>query len=165
MMTDRNELEQQLRESKLQCRLDKEEFKRLLQLANQCKVAVQKEEENESFSHHEAHKFHNPTGRHMVNSTELPGHDNVHTMMLKVKHWVSDILPQPHENEEKARRRYDEPESLDDEKISMTRTMFKSIMAKALEEQKVLADETSMQVAKVAFYRRGKTGLPETGTP
>ncbi len=86
MMTDRNELEQQLRESKLQCRLDKEEFKRLLQLANQCKVAVQKEEENESFSHHEAHKFHNPTGRHMVNSTELPGHDNVHTMMLKVKH-------------------------------------------------------------------------------
>ncbi len=29
--------------------------------------------------------------------------------------------------------------------------MFKSIMTKALEEQKVLADETSMQVAKVAF--------------
>ncbi len=38
-----------------------------------------------------------------LNSTELPGHDNVHTMMLKVKHRVSDILPQSHENDEEAR--------------------------------------------------------------
>ncbi len=61
---------------------------------------------------------------------------------------MSDNLP--HENEEEARRRYDEPETPDNKKISMTR-MYKSIIAKALEEQKVLADETSMQVAKVAF--------------
>ncbi len=40
----------------------------------------------------------------------------------------------------------------------MTRTMFKSILAKALEEQKVLADETSKQVAKVAFNERVKQG-------
>ncbi len=40
MMTDRNKLEQQLRESKLQSRLDKEAFEILLQLANQHKVAV-----------------------------------------------------------------------------------------------------------------------------
>ncbi len=66
------------------------------------------------------------------NSTELPGDDNLHTMMSKVKHRVSDILPPPHENEEEARKRYDEPETPDDEKISMTRTMFKSMMAKAL---------------------------------
>ncbi len=41
---------------------------------------MQKEVENESFSHQEAHKFHNPTGHHMANSTELPDHDNVHTI-------------------------------------------------------------------------------------
>ncbi len=89
-----------------------------------------------------------------LNSTELPGHDNVHTMMLKVKHRVSDILPQSHENDEEARWRYDEPETPDDEKISITKTMFKSIMAKALEEQKVLADETSTQVTKVVINDR-----------
>ncbi len=36
----------------------------------------------------------------MANSTELPGHDNVHTMLSKVKHQVSDILP----NQMKMRR-------------------------------------------------------------
>ncbi len=86
IITDRNELDHQLIESKLQSRLDREEFERLLLLANQHKVAVQKEEENKSFSHQEAQKFHNPTGHHMANSTELPGHDNIHTMMSKVKH-------------------------------------------------------------------------------
>ncbi len=64
---------------------------------------MQKEEENESFSHKEAHKLHNPTVHHMANNTGLPGHDNVHTIMSKVKHRVSDILPQSHENEEEAR--------------------------------------------------------------
>ncbi len=33
----------------------------------------------------------------------------------------------------------------------MTSSMFKSIMTKDIEEQKLLADETSTQVAKVAF--------------
>ncbi len=50
---------------------------------------MQKDEENESFSHHEVHMFHNPTGRHTANSTELLGHDNVHTMMSKVKHRIA----------------------------------------------------------------------------
>ncbi len=126
---------------------------------------MQKEEENESYSHHEAHKFHNPTSHHMANSTELPGHHNLYTMMSNVKHQVSDILLQPHENEEEARRRYDEPETPSDEKISMTRTMFKSIMAKALEEQKVLADETSTQVAKVAFTEGVKQGSQRQAHP
>ncbi len=40
----------------------------------------------------------------------------------------------------------------------MTRTMFKSIMTKALEDQKVLADETSTKIAKVAFTERIKEG-------
>ncbi len=83
MITDRSELDQQLRESKLQSGLDREKFERLLQIANERKVPVQKEEEKESFSHQEAHKFHNPTGRHMANSIELPGHDNIHTMVVK----------------------------------------------------------------------------------
>ncbi len=49
MITDHNELEQQLRESKLPSRLDKEEFERLLPLANQCKVAVQKKRKTKAF--------------------------------------------------------------------------------------------------------------------
>ncbi len=71
----------------------REEFERLLQIANQRKVAVQTEEENESFSHRDAHKFSDTrdeyksrTSRHIVNSTELPGHDHASTMMSKVKH-------------------------------------------------------------------------------
>ncbi len=91
------------------------------------------------------------TGHQMGNSTELSGHDHAGTMMSKVKHRVSDILPQHHENEEEARQWYKTPETPDDEKISMTKSMFMSIMTKALEEQKILADENTMQVAKVAF--------------
>ncbi len=45
------------------------------------------------------------------------------------------------------------PKCPDDEKISMTRSKFKSIMTKALEEQKILADENTTQVAKVAFNK------------
>ncbi len=56
MITNHNELDKQLRESKLKTRMDREEFERLLQAANQCKVALQKEEENKSFSHQEAHR-------------------------------------------------------------------------------------------------------------
>ncbi len=70
MIIDHNELDQQLRESKLQSKMYREEFERHLQLANQSKVVVQKEKGNESLSHQEARKFHNPTGRHMANSTE-----------------------------------------------------------------------------------------------
>ncbi len=73
--------------------MEREEFERLLHIANQRKVAVQKEEENESFSDRDAHKFSDPkdedksrTSRHMANSTELPGHDHASTMMSKVKH-------------------------------------------------------------------------------
>ncbi len=54
------------------------------------------------------------------------------------------MFPQPNENEEEARVRHKTPEHPDDENISMTPTMFKSIMAKALEDQKLLADKTSM---------------------
>ncbi len=93
MTAVQNELDDQLRAIKYQNRLDIEKFERLLQIANQCKVGVQKEEENESFSHRDAHKFSDPrdedksrTSHHMANSIELPGHDHASTMMSKVKH-------------------------------------------------------------------------------
>ncbi len=93
MRAVRNELDNQLIAGKYQNRLDREEFEILLQVANQRKVAVQKEEENKSFSHQNAHKYSNPkdedkfrTGHQMANSTELPGHVHASTMMSKVKH-------------------------------------------------------------------------------
>ncbi len=46
---DRNKLDDKLKASKFRNRLDREEFEKLLQLANQHIVAVQKEE-NKSFS-------------------------------------------------------------------------------------------------------------------
>ncbi len=43
--------------------------------------------------------------------------------------------------------------------------MFKSIMTKALEEWKLLADETSMRVAKVAFTKGVKQGFQKLTKP
>ncbi len=40
----------------------------------------------------------------MANSTKLPGHVHRLTMMSKVMHEVSEIFPQPIENEEEARQ-------------------------------------------------------------
>ncbi len=70
---------------------------------------MQKGEENESFSHPDAPKFSDPgdeekTSHHMPNSNELSGHDDASIMISKVKHQVSEIFPQPHENEEELRR-------------------------------------------------------------
>ncbi len=160
MIVAQNEFDEQLRASKYQNRLDREEF----DVSNQRKVAVQKEEENESFSNNDAQKFSRQTGHHMANSTELPGHDHASTIMLKTKNRMSNILPYPHENEEEARRRYDSPETHDEEKVSMTRTMFKSIMTKAQEDQKVLADETSTKIAKVSFTEGIKEGSNDRHT-
>ncbi len=60
------------------------------------------------------------------------------------------------------RGRHVTPETPDDDKIVMTRAKFESIMAKALEDHKVLADENTTQVAKVAFtegVKQGSEGL------
>ncbi len=46
----RNELQQKLRKSNFQKNLDREEYERLLQIADQCNVAVRNEEEDNSFS-------------------------------------------------------------------------------------------------------------------
>ncbi len=55
--------------------------------------------------------------------------------MSKVAHHVSKMLPQPHDNEEEVRQRSEIPETPEDDKMSLTRVMFKDIMAKALEQQ------------------------------
>ncbi len=54
---------------------------------------MQKEEENESFSHRDPQKFSDPRDEdksrascHIANSTELSGHDHASTMMSRVKH-------------------------------------------------------------------------------
>ncbi len=49
----------------------------------------------------------------MASSTELPGHDHASTMMSKVKHRVSEIFHQLHENEEEVRRWQETPEDPD----------------------------------------------------
>ncbi len=139
MIVNRNELDHQLRESKLQNRLDREEFERLLKAANQHSYSNPKDEENTG------------TGHELANSTELPGHDLVHMIMSKVKRRVSEIYHHPNESEDNMRRRHETPETPDNDKIVMTKTKFQSIMAKALEDQRVLADENTTQVATVAF--------------
>ncbi len=102
MTVVQNKLDLHLRVSKLQNILDREEFERLLQVANQRKVVLQKDEEDESFSHRYVHKYLNAkdedkfrTSHHMVNSTKSPGHDHASTVMSKVKHLVSAIFPHP----------------------------------------------------------------------
>ncbi len=78
---------------------------------------------------------------------ELPSHDNAATVMLKVTHCLSKILHPLQTVEEEMVQRSETPVTPDDNNISMTRIMFKSIMTKTLEDQKNLADATSAEVA------------------
>ncbi len=87
---------------KLQNRFDREEFEINLQVANQRKVVVHTDKEDESICNRYAHKYLNSkdegkfrTIHQMANSTELPGHDHANTMMLKAKHSLSEIFPHP----------------------------------------------------------------------
>ncbi len=81
-------------------------FERRLQIANQRNVVVHTDEEEDSFSHRLRHNLpksnvrtdgSSRAGPQLANSTELPGHDHVTTVMLNVSHRVSEILPQPHD--------------------------------------------------------------------
>ncbi len=78
--------------------------------------------------------------------------------MSKISHCVSEILPETQSVEEEVVQRTEKPETLDDDKVSMTRVIFKSIMTKALEDQKNLADATSAQAVKVAITKGIKHG-------
>ncbi len=162
MRVIRNDLQQQLRVMNLQKNLDKEEFEKLLQIANQHTVVVDTEEEDESFSHLPRHKMSkqniraessSKAGGQLANSTELPGHDHATTVMSKISCCVSEILPPTHIDEEEVVQRTETPETTDDDKVSMTRVMFKSIMTKAIEDQKTLANATSAEAVKVSFMK------------
>ncbi len=73
--------------------------------------------------------------------------------MLKVSHRVSEIMPLSHEDDEVALRRSEITETPDKGNFSMTMSKFKDIMAKALEDQKNLADATSAEAIKAAFTK------------
>ncbi len=98
MIANQNELDHQLRDSKLMIRLEREEYERHLDTANQRSMAFQ--------------KFSNPneekalTGHQLVNSTELLGHGHGATMMSKVQHRMSDITTNLIANEDNVRKYY-----------------------------------------------------------
>ncbi len=95
MIANCNELDHQLRDSKLTIRMEREEYEKRLDTANQHSMAFQ--------------KLYNPneekslTGSQLANSTELPGHGHGATMMPKVQHRMSDIITNPIANEDNIR--------------------------------------------------------------
>ncbi len=89
-----NDFQQQLRVTNLQKNLDREEFQKLLHIANQHTVVIDSEEKDESFSCHRRlkifkHKIRvessSRAGRQLVNSTKLQGHaTNVMSKILSL---------------------------------------------------------------------------------
>ncbi len=73
--------------------------------------------------------------------------------MSKVSFHVSEIWPKPHEDEEEALRGFDIPENPEEEMFLITRSTFKDIMAKALEDQKNISEATSVAAIKAAFTK------------
>ncbi len=78
--------------------------------------------------------------------------------MPKVTDYVSEILHHLQTVEEEELQRAEIPVTPDDNKVCMTRVMFKNIMSKALEDQTILADATSAEAFKVAFTEGVKKG-------
>ncbi len=113
MIADRNELEHQIRDSKLTIRMEREEYEKRLDTANQRSMGFQ--------------KFSNPnedkalTGRQLANSTELPGHGHGAMMMSKVQHRMSDITTNPIVNEDNVRNLYVQQETPVDNDMHITR--------------------------------------------
>ncbi len=89
---------------------------------------------------------------------QLHGHDHATTVMSTVCHHMSDILPHPHENEEEIGGGQETHETPDEDKVFMARVKFMSLIAKALEDQKNLADETNAGAVKVEFTNGVKHG-------
>ncbi len=90
MIVCHNELQQQLRVMNLQKNLNREEFEKRLQIANQHNLVIHTDEEDKSFSHrfrpnlpksNSSVNDSSRAGRQLANSTELPGHDHVTTVM------------------------------------------------------------------------------------
>ncbi len=71
--------------------------------------------------------------------------------MSKVRQRMSDILPHPPKNDEEIGQGQEKQQIPDKDKVAMTRIQFTSLIAKAVEDQKNLADATSAEVVKVVF--------------
>ncbi len=71
---------------------------------------------------------------------------------------VSVILHPLHTIEEEVLQTPETPVTPNDNKLIMTRVMFKDIMSKAVEEQKSMADTTRAEVVKVACTESVKKG-------
>ncbi len=114
MIANCNELDHQLRDSKLTIRLEREEYEKRLDTVNQRSMAFQ--------------KLSNPneekalTSRQLANSTELPGHGHGATMMSKVQHRMSDIITNPIANEDNVRNFYVPPKTPVDDDMHITRS-------------------------------------------
>ncbi len=138
-------------------RLDREEYKRCIDTANQHSMAFQ--------------KFSNPnedkslTGRQLVNSTELPGHSHGAMMMSKVQHRMSDITRNPIANEDNVKNFYVPPETPEDDDMHMTRSKFSSLVAQALEQQIVIDNQTSAEAVKFAYTEGLKHGSTKQADP
>ncbi len=124
MNKSRRDLKLQLKALTLQKKLEREELEKRLQSANQC-TAVVHDEEDGSFSHRLRNNLPNQNrdngnfrnGRHMANSTELPGHGHARSVMSKVSRRVSEIMPVSHEDEEEALQGSEIPVTLEEEKF------------------------------------------------
>ncbi len=91
-IANRNNLDHELRDSKLMIRMEREEYEKCLDIANQCSLALQ------IFYNQNEEKA--LTGRQLVNNTELAGHGHAAMMMSKVQHRMSDISTNPIANED-----------------------------------------------------------------
>ncbi len=129
MIANCNELDHQLRDSKLMIRLEREEYEKCLDTVNQRSIAFQK------FSNSNEEKA--LTGRQLAKSTDLPGHGHGAMMMSKVQHRMSDITTNPIANVP--------PETPIDDDIHITRSKFSSLVTQALEKQIAINNQTSAE--------------------
>ncbi len=157
MIADHNELKHQLKDSKLTIRMEREEYKKRLDTANQSSMAFQ--------------KFSNPnedkalTGHQLVNSEELPGHGHGVRMMSKVQHRMSDITTNPIANEVNVRNFYVPPETLVDNDMHITRSKYSSLVAQALEQQIAINNLTSAEAVKLPYTEGLKHGSTKQSDP
>ncbi len=157
MTADRNELDHQLRDSKLTIRLEREEYERRLDTANQRSMAFQK------FSNANEDKA--LTGRQLGNSTELPGHSHGAMMMSKVQHRMSDITRNPITNEDNVTNFYVPPETSEDDDMRITMSKFSNLVTQALEQQFAINNQTSAEAVKFAYKEGLKHGSTKQADP
>ncbi len=150
MIADHNELEHQLRDCKLTIRMEREEYEKRLETANQCSMSFQ--------------KFSNPnedkalTGRQLANSTELSDHGHRAMIMSKVQHRMSDITTNLITNEDNVRNFYVPLETQVDDDMHITRSKFSGLVALALEQQIAIDNQTSAKAVKLAYTEGLKYG-------